>query len=133
MSKILSKKMIKRVAAWKVSKNGIFSGPYFPVFGLNTEIYGVNLYIQSKYGKMQTRKNSVFGHFSHSGGLIADSKFMQFNILTKCISWSRSRIEREWKGGGSLEICLDFIIVTFFRKKNDYCLSHTTVTQTEAE
>ena len=27
--------------AWKVSKYGIFSGPYFPVFGLNTEIYEV--------------------------------------------------------------------------------------------
>ena len=30
-------------AAWKVSKYGAFSGPYFPVLGLNTEIYGVNL------------------------------------------------------------------------------------------
>ena len=76
-------------------KYEVFSGPYFTAFGLNTERYGVSLHIQSEYGKMQTRKNSVFGHFSHSGGLIADSKFMQFNILTKCISWSRSRIERE--------------------------------------
>ena len=25
--------------AWKPSKYGVFSGPYFPVFGLNTEIY----------------------------------------------------------------------------------------------
>ena len=25
--------------AWKVPKYEIFSGPYFPVFGLNTEIY----------------------------------------------------------------------------------------------
>ena len=32
---------------WKVSKYGVFSDPYFPVFGLNTEIYGVNLHIQS--------------------------------------------------------------------------------------
>ena len=29
--------------AWKVSKYGVFSRPYFPVFGLNTEIYCVNL------------------------------------------------------------------------------------------
>ena len=29
-------------AAWKVFKYGVLSGPYFPVFGLNTEIYGVN-------------------------------------------------------------------------------------------
>ena len=26
--------------AWKVSKNGVISGPYFPVFGLNTGKYG---------------------------------------------------------------------------------------------
>ena len=40
-----------------------FSGPSFPVFGLNTEIYSVNFLIQSKYGKIRTRKNSAFGHF----------------------------------------------------------------------
>ena len=26
--------------AWKVSKYGVISGPYFPVFGLNTGRYG---------------------------------------------------------------------------------------------
>ena len=45
--------------AWKMSKYGDFSGPYFPAFGLNTERYG-------RYGKIRTRKNSAFGHFSHS-------------------------------------------------------------------
>ena len=40
--------------------------PYFPVFGLNTEIYGVNLRIQSEYGKIQTSRNSVLWHFSNS-------------------------------------------------------------------
>ena len=54
------------VTAWKVSKKGVFSGPYFPVFVLNMEIYGVNLRIQSEYRKIRTRKNSVFGHFSRS-------------------------------------------------------------------
>ena len=47
-------------------KYGAFSGQYFPVFGLNTEIYGVNLRIQSEYREIRTRKNSVFGHFSRS-------------------------------------------------------------------
>ena len=50
----------------KSVKNGVFSGPYFPLFGLNTEINFVNLRIQSKYRKIRTRKYSVFGHFSHS-------------------------------------------------------------------
>ena len=57
--------------AWKVSKYGVFSGPFFveffPVSGLNTEIYGVNLRISSKYRKIRTRKNSVNAHFSCSG------------------------------------------------------------------
>ena len=48
----------------KSAKYGAFSGPHFPVFGLNTDIYFVNLRIQSKYRKIRTRKNSVFGHFS---------------------------------------------------------------------
>ena len=44
----------------------LLSGPYFPVFGLKTEIYFVNVRIQCKYGKIRTRKNSVFGHFLQS-------------------------------------------------------------------
>ena len=43
-----------------------FSGPYFPAFGLNTERYNVSVCIQSECGKIQTRKNSIFGHFSYS-------------------------------------------------------------------
>ena len=41
--------------AWKVSKYGVISGPYFPVFGLNTERYSVSLRIQSEDGKIGTR------------------------------------------------------------------------------
>ena len=55
---------LKFYTAWKVSKYGVFSGPYFPVFGMNTEIYGVDLRIQSEYRKIRARKNFVFGHFS---------------------------------------------------------------------
>ena len=40
--------------AWKVSKYGVFSSPYIPVFGLN----------KGKYGPEKT--HSIFGHFSHS-------------------------------------------------------------------
>ena len=50
----------------KYYKYGVFSGPYFPEFGLDTEIYGVNFRIQSEYRKIWTRSNSVFGHFSRS-------------------------------------------------------------------
>ena len=46
--------------------HGVFSGPYFPTFGLDMEISGVNLLIQHEYSKTRTRKNSVFGHFLRS-------------------------------------------------------------------
>ena len=60
-----------------MSKYGVFSGPYFPVFEMNTEIYGVNLSIPSKYGKIRTRKNSVFGHFSRSVNKLVPADILQ--------------------------------------------------------
>ena len=59
-------KVITKVTAWKVSKYEVFSGPYFPAFGLDTERYGISLHIQSECGKIRTRKNIVFRHFSRS-------------------------------------------------------------------
>ena len=41
----------------KCPNTEFFSGPYFPVLGLNTEIYGGILQIQSEYSKTQTRRN----------------------------------------------------------------------------
>ena len=48
--KLLSK---SNATVWKVSKHGVFSGPYFAVFSRNTEKY-------------RPEKNSVLGHFSFS-------------------------------------------------------------------
>ena len=62
-----------------MSKYGVFSCTYFPVFGLNAKIYSVNIRIQSEYGKIRTKKNSVFGHFSHSAG----NNYI-IEILVKC-------------------------------------------------
>ena len=56
----------KYITAGRLSKYGVFSGPYFALFGLNTEIYGVKLRIQSEHRKRRTRKNSILGHFSGS-------------------------------------------------------------------
>ena len=57
-----------------------FSGPYFPVFGLNTEIYPVNLRIQSKFGKIRTRKTP------------------NLNIFHAAIAPNISIKSREWSG-----------------------------------
>ena len=45
------------ITAWEVFKYGVFSGPYFPAFGQNTDRYGVSLRIQSECGKMWNWKN----------------------------------------------------------------------------
>ena len=55
----------KKITARKVLYR-VFSGTYFPVFRLNTEVYGVNLVIHSKYRKILTRKISVFRYFLRS-------------------------------------------------------------------
>ena len=46
----------ERCTAWKLSKYRVFYGPYFPLFGLNMEIYGVDLRIQSECRKIWTKK-----------------------------------------------------------------------------
>ena len=56
---------------------GVFSGPYFPAFRLNTEIYGENLRIQSQYRTIGNRKSSVFG-YSHA---MKETKTVKDRIL----------------------------------------------------
>ena len=61
---------VKSVQIWS-----IFWPVFFLEFGLNTEIYSVNLRIRSECGEIRTRKNSVFRHFSRSAGIqITDTK-----------------------------------------------------------
>ena len=56
------RRRLEIIIALKVSKYGVFSGPYFPVFRLNTDIYRINLRIHSEYMKMHTRKTFTFGY-----------------------------------------------------------------------
>ena len=83
---LFGKLTCKFPTAWKMSKYGVFSGPYFPVFGLNTEIYFVNLQIRSECRKRGTRKKPVFGHFWHTSVL----HVLQ---LLKCINPSSFQLD----------------------------------------
>ena len=47
----------------KIVQIGSFSGQYFPGFGLNTKIYGVNLRIHFKYGKYGPEKDPYLDNF----------------------------------------------------------------------
>ena len=52
----------KRLTSWKVSKNGVFSGPYFPAFGLDTERYFASVFRPNagKYGPEKTQYLNTF-------------------------------------------------------------------------
>ena len=63
MELIFPKISSTNITAYKVSKYGVFSGPYFPAFELNMEIYEVNLRTQSKCGKIETRKTPYLDTF----------------------------------------------------------------------
>ena len=69
--------LLKPITAWEVSKYGVFSGLYFPTFGLNTERYSVSLRIQSECRKIRTRKNSVSGHFSRRANSSGGKLFLE--------------------------------------------------------
>ena len=86
MSVVMEDSIIKDIKGWELSNESekivfrLFVGAAtknmesLPGKGSNTEffwsvfsrIYSVNVRIQSKYGKIRTRKNSVFGYFSRS-------------------------------------------------------------------
>ena len=52
------------ITARNVSKYGVISGPYYPVFGLNTEIYVVNsVRIQENTDQKQIRIWTLFMQF----------------------------------------------------------------------
>ena len=83
---------MKRVRIWR------FCCLYFLVFGLNTEIYRVNLRFQSKCGKIRTRKNFIwllnssrefrffylFGIFFHRRLLLKHSARVPYRHLLSC-------------------------------------------------
>ena len=101
--------------AWKVSKYGVFSSPYFIVFGVNSVIYEVNICIQSEYGKTQTRKNSVFGHFSHSASMNSLDEYTHgmFEYIKKFFERSKTNKISNKKGFLLLYLFLRKVFVCF--------------------
>ena len=60
---------ILTTTAWKVSKYGVFSGPYFSTLGLNTErerdVEYLSVFTRNT-GKYGPANNFAFGHYSRS-------------------------------------------------------------------
>ena len=74
-----------------MSKYGVISGLYFPLFGLNTKIYEVNLRIQSEYRKYGPEIAPYLDTFhavrvsefeAYDVSLIANILFVLFQIQT---------------------------------------------------
>ena len=81
----------------KIVQKRSFFGSCFPVFGVNTEINGVNLRIQTESGKIRNRKNSIFRHFSRSGCLSEQNVQMFWTrLLDLCVSKNNSCISGLW-------------------------------------
>ena len=74
----------------------------FPAFGLNTERYFVSVRIQSECGKIRSRKNSVFGHFSRSAHVVEFNDFTQIiykyhkNLWNICMIKNRFPLNWLW-------------------------------------
>ena len=77
---------------WKASKYGVFSGWYFPVFGLNKEIYEVNSVINpngEKYGPEKTPYlDTLFSKWLTEKPSIPPEFFLQLTYL---------KFEGKWK------------------------------------
>ena len=56
----------------------------FPIFGLHTDIWRVNLHVQSEYRKIQNRKYSVSEHFSRSVQLQQSSQSINRSAPATC-------------------------------------------------
>ena len=66
-----------------------FSGPYVPVFGLNTERYSVSLCIQSECGKIQIRKTLNADTFHAVSVLRYYTRIRRVQIQTAIDTWLR--------------------------------------------
>ena len=67
---------------WKVSKYGVFSGPYFSVF----EIYGVNLPIQFQYGEKRTWNTPFLYTFHAVCQIVVTAK------MSHCQNWAPTKL-----------------------------------------
>ena len=94
------------LTAWRVSKYRVISGPYFAVFGLNTEIYFANLRNQSDAEK--------YGHFSGSVCNFIKKRYSETGVFLQILQKFREQLF-DWTG---LDHCFWIYIHTsdiFFR------------------
>ena len=70
-------------------KSGQIPSFFWSVFSRTRSEYSLNFRVQREYGKIRTRKNSLFGHFSRSGILNNCSELLQ---SSGCVSMETQRL-----------------------------------------
>ena len=95
---------IENFTAWKVPKYGAFSGPYFPVFGLRS-----NLRIQSECRKIRAKKTPYLDTFHAVTDRAKFKKHLLFCIfiylsfsqpqITQLLSWEE--VLKKWREEGA--------------------------------
>ena len=78
LSKLLILQLIQRVKSVQIRSF------FRSVFSCIHSVFSCNLLIQSEYRKIRTRKNSVFGYFSHSGIFSICDKRTLVVIINEC-------------------------------------------------
>ena len=96
-----------------MSKYGVFPGPYFPVFGLNTEIYSVNLRFQSEYRKIRTRNNSVIGHFSRIVKVDFQKGYHDKPLIYQCLGIDRIAATVNFKYSIEVKTLINIFLVLY--------------------
>ena len=66
--------------------------PYFPILGLNTETYGVNLRIQSECGKYRPEKLQIKTFFTQCWSLTLSTSCTAFNTVIYWVYESLSAV-----------------------------------------
>ena len=86
-------------------------------YGLNTEIYSVNLRNQFKYRKIRTRKNFVFGDFSPSEYSIKDVWQMFAKLIENHYVCQEQRFHTKFRTTGFvLALRVQTMLSSFFSK-----------------
>ena len=76
---------------WKVSKYGAFSGPYFPVFGLNTGKYGPEKtpYLDTFYAEL---RETIFFFFLCRGSLLNQPKIINNLVVLLPLPTTKNKL-----------------------------------------
>ena len=123
-----------KTTAWKLCKYGVISGPYVPVFGLNTGKYGQEItpYLHTFYAE-NTDGVLIFTYKSHGYVLVQESEFTEKKqkhlvFSAEAAIWSCSQTSLR-NTPGTVHFTVEFGWLIDIRVKWFYCLNWISVSR----